>query len=84
LDDPDGRAQEFECQFLDTQTVLLPYDLIAFGRSRDLSVAWSMAKMGDVLQTVEVLEMDRMSTPAQVELLKPRIRQARRVCLDYT
>lgn len=29
LDDPDGWAQEFECQFIDTAAVLLPYDLIA-------------------------------------------------------
>ncbi len=113
LDDPEGWAQEFECQFLDTQAVLLPYELLApcesleattavapefwqarppfpivmgidFGRHRDLSVAWSMAQLGDVQQTVEVLELDKMSTPAQVELFRPRIRQARRVCLDYT
>jgi phage FluMu gp28-like protein len=113
LDDPEGWAQEFECQFLDTQAVLLPYELIAgcesleataavapefwqsrpafpvvmgidFGRHRDLSVAWSMAQLGDVQQTLEVLELDKMSTPAQVELFRPRIRQARRVCLDYT
>ncbi|HEX3718607.1 MAG TPA: terminase family protein [Verrucomicrobiae bacterium] len=113
LDDPEGWAQEFECQFLDTQSVLLPYELIAtcesleatttlspefwqatppfplvmgidFGRRRDLTVAWSLAQLGDVQQTMEVLELDRMSTPAQVELLRPRIRKARRVCLDYT
>jgi phage FluMu gp28-like protein len=29
VDDPEGWAQEFECQFLDVQAVLLPYDLIA-------------------------------------------------------
>jgi phage FluMu gp28-like protein len=57
---------------------------IDFGRSRDLSVAWSMAKLGDTQQTVEVLELERMSTPEQVAMLRPRIRQARRVCLDYT
>jgi phage FluMu gp28-like protein len=113
LDDPEGWAQEFECQFLDTQAVLLPYELLAacesleataavapefwqtrpsfpivmgidFGRHRDLSVAWSLAQLGDVQQTLEVLELDRMSTPAQVEMFRPRIRQARRVCLDYT
>lgn len=28
IDDPEGWAQEFECEFLDTSTVLLPYDLI--------------------------------------------------------
>lgn len=29
LDDPDGWAQEYECQFIDTASILLPYDLIA-------------------------------------------------------
>jgi phage FluMu gp28-like protein len=33
---------------------------------------------------VEVLEMSRTPTPEQVERLRPRIKQARRVCLDYT
>ena len=28
LDDPDGWAQEYECEFLDSSNVLLPYDLI--------------------------------------------------------
>jgi phage FluMu gp28-like protein len=40
--------------------------------------------LGDVQQTVEVLEMNRTATSEQVERLRPRIRQARRVCLDYT
>ncbi len=57
---------------------------IDFGRHRDLSVAWSLSQLGETLQTVEVLELDRMSTPAQVDMLRPRIQQARRVCLDYT
>jgi phage FluMu gp28-like protein len=111
--DPEGWAQEFECQFLDAQAVLLPYDLIAacespeatalvppefwqstppfplvmgidFGRRRDLTVAWTLKQLGDVHQTVEVLEMDRTPTPEQVERLRPRLRKARRVCLDYT
>jgi phage FluMu gp28-like protein len=113
LDDPDGWAQEFECQFLDVQSTLLPYELIAtcespdasasvppefwqanapfplvmgidFGRRRDLTVAWTLGQLGDVQQTVEVLEMDKTATPEQVERLRPRLRQARRVCLDYT
>jgi phage FluMu gp28-like protein len=115
LNDPEGWAQEFECQFLDTQTTLLSYELIAscesaeataavppeywlrsaagapllvmgidFGRRRDLTVAWSNAQLGDVGQTVEVLELEKMSTPAQIDLLRPRLQQARRVCLDYT
>jgi phage FluMu gp28-like protein len=113
LDDPEGWAQEFECQFLDVQSTLLPYELIAacetavatasvppefwqtappsplvmgldFGRRHDLTVAWSLRQVGDVQQTVEVLEMERTATPDQVERLRPRLRKARRVCLDYT
>jgi phage FluMu gp28-like protein len=113
LDDPEAWAQEFECQFLDVQATLLPYELIAgcesgeatsavpgefwettpafplvmgidFGRRQDLTVAWTLARVGDVLQTVEVLEMSRTPTPEQVERLRPRLRHARRVCVDYT
>ena len=113
IDDPEGWAQEFECQFLDVQAVLLPYELIAaceseeataavpaefwqtaapwpidmgidFGRRQDLTVCWSNARLGDVAQTVEVLELAGMSTPDQVALLRPRLQRARRVCLDYT
>ena len=113
LDDAEGWAQEFECQFLDVQATLLPYELIAacesaeatasvpyefwlgastsplfmgidFGRKHDLTVAWTLRPLGDVQHTVEVLEMDRMPTPEQVEQLRPRLRKAGRVCLDYT
>jgi phage FluMu gp28-like protein len=113
LDDPEGWAQEFECQFLDVQATLLPYELIAtcespdatasvppeywqtappsplfmgidFGRRHDLTVAWSLRQVGDVHQTVEVLELARTATPEQIEQLRPRLRKARRVCLDYT
>jgi phage FluMu gp28-like protein len=113
VDDPEGWAQEFECQFLDVQAVLLPYELIAscesaeamatvpagywdaklqfsidmgidFGRRHDLTVCWSNAQLGDVAQTIEVLELAKMSTPEQIEILRPRLKRARRVCLDYT
>jgi phage FluMu gp28-like protein len=113
LNDPEGWAQEFECQFLDAQSVLLPYELIAtceseeasaavpaefwqttapwpidmgidFGRRQDLTVCWSNARLGDIAQTIEVLELANMSTPDQVALLRPRLQRARRVCLDYT
>lgn len=113
LDDPEGWAQEFECEFMDTAAVLLPYELIAscesteasavipfefwtsatggpldvgidFGRKRDLSVAWTLESVGDVLHTREVLELAGMSTPDQIQHLRPRIQRARRVCLDYT
>lgn len=57
---------------------------IDFARKKDLSVAWTDELVGDVLQAREVLEMRGMSTPDQVEILRPRLRHARRVCLDYT
>ena len=37
LDDPEGWAQEFECEFLDGSTVLLPYELIALAESSEAS-----------------------------------------------
>lgn len=115
LDDPEGWAQEYECEFLDTHSVLLSYELIAtcesieatastppefwkaarggefpidlgidFGRKKNLTVCWAMAALGDVQQTLEVLELANMPTPNQEEMLRPRIERARRVCLDYT
>lgn len=113
LDDPEGWAQEYECQFIDAAAVLLPYELIAkcesaeataavapefwfspranplvmgldFARKRDLSVAWTDELIGDVSQAREVLEMRAMSTPDQVELLRPRIQRCQRVAVDYT
>ena len=62
-----------------------PYVIgIDFARKRDLSVAWTDELVGDVGHCREILEMRAMSTPDQVELLRPRIRQSQRVCLDYT
>jgi phage FluMu gp28-like protein len=113
MDDPEGWAQEYECQFMDVQSTLLPYELIAtcesveardvcppefwlatpphplvmgidFGRRRDLTVAWTLQRLGDVQQTVEVLPLERMSTPDQVQALRSRLKKVSRVCLDYT
>lgn len=55
-----------------------------FARKRDLSVAWTNAKLSDVDQTLEVLEMEKMSTPDQVNMLRPRINRAQRISVDYT
>jgi phage FluMu gp28-like protein len=57
---------------------------IDFGRKKDLTVAWSTKKVGDVQQTIEVLEMENTSTPRQVEALRPRLARVHRACLDYT
>lgn len=113
LGDPEGWAQEFECQFLDAAAVLLAYELIAlneapeatdiisseywnarspfpvdlgidFGRKHNLTVSWAAEKVSDLQITKEVLCLQNMPTPDQVDILRPRIRKARRVCLDYT
>lgn len=113
LSDPEGWAQEYECQFIDAAAVLLPYDLIArcespdatatiapeywqtagraprfcgidFARRRDLTVCWTVERVGDVLQTREVIELRGLDTAAQVAILRPRLARAARVCLDYT
>jgi phage FluMu gp28-like protein len=113
LDDPEGWAQEYECEFMDVAGVLLSYELIAlcesqsasmviapeywntvgqfpvdlgidFGRKKDLTVCTAAEKIGELQMIKEVLELKRMSTPVQVEHLRPRIQKARRVALDYT
>lgn len=113
LGDPEGWAQEYECEFLDQAAVLLSYELIGgcesveavetqspefwrspsaglrftgidFGRKRNLTVAWTVQRVGDVMQTVEVLCLQGVSTPDQLAILRPRIRAARRVAFDYT
>lgn len=111
FNDPEGWAQEYECEFMDSSIVLLPYELIAscesaeastasrladysdhggifigwdFARVKDLSVPWIAKQVGDVLQTVEVIEMRAMSTPDQISLMRERLRVARRVSIDYT
>lgn len=57
---------------------------IDFARKRDLSVAWTDELVGDVSQAREVLEMRAMSTPDQIDLLRPRLQRCRRAALDYT
>ena len=57
---------------------------IDFARKKDLTVAWTNERMGDVGHTREVVELQNMSTPDQIDILRPRIRKAQRVCLDYT
>lgn len=115
FDDPEGWAQEFECEFLDTASVLLPYEVIAgienpmatmaapdgfwttrdrnappvdlgidFGRKKDLTVSWAGENIGGFKMTREVLELAKMPTHQQFEILAPRVTRARRVCFDYS
>lgn len=113
LDDAEGWAQEYECQFIDAAAVLLPYEVIAkcesaeataavpfefwlaspgrrlvcgidFARKRNLTVCYTAEILGDVLHTVEVLELHNMDTPSQIGEIRPRLQAASRACLDYT
>ncbi len=111
LNDPASWQQEYECDFLDTSSVFLPYDLILknedhaatvagdgeevasnrgwyagidFGRKHDRTVCWMLEQVGDVLWTREVLVLDRIPTPEQIAILRPRLRRVRRVCFDAT
>lgn len=45
LDDPDGWAQEYECQFIDAASVLLPYDLLATCESDDAAPGWDWSQL---------------------------------------
>lgn len=111
MDDPEGFAQEYLCEFLDGSNVLLPYEIIAlaesfdasetwdigastartpvycgidFGRSNDPTVCWTFEEVGGVLWTREVLVLKDTPTDVQEEILRPRLRRASKVCLDYT
>lgn len=113
LDDPEGWAQEYECEFIDASGVLLTYALIAgcestdasesvgadywanhsgppvvlgidFARRKHLSVCWALEKASDISVTREVLTMRDVSTPDQIEILRPRMQRAQRICVDYT
>ncbi len=128
LFDPEAWSQEYECEFLDGHSVLLPYEPIEscessdatesstpqilsthrgelfagidFGRKQDLTVCWLLEKLpassalggpkanltpsSPAFITREVLVLEKMSTPAQLELLRPRMARVRRACIDYT
>jgi phage FluMu gp28-like protein len=110
LGDPEGWAQEYECEFIDATSVLLPYDLIAscesdaattladtewrpegeayvgidIGRRKDLTVCWTLEKVGDVLWTREVLVVRAVDTGGQEALLRLRMQAAARAAYDYT
>jgi phage FluMu gp28-like protein len=55
-----------------------------FGRKHNLSVPWTLQRVGDVLHTREVEEFRNMSTPDQFAALEHKIERCARVCVDYT
>ena len=116
VDDPDIWAQEYMCEFIDSTSVLLPYEMIGkcessniaddgqsplyigmdVGRSKDLSVIVTAAKLGDVLSVLSVDELRNSPFNDQLDVLLGKCgvgqqaynnkggNRVRRVCIDST
>jgi phage FluMu gp28-like protein len=63
MDDPDGFAQEFLCQFLDTTNVLLPYDIIQLAESFEATENWSISDIQHAGQTFIGIDFGRTNDP---------------------
>ncbi|MGC4068429.1 MAG: DUF935 family protein [Polyangiaceae bacterium] len=63
FNDPDGWAQEYECQFLDINNVLLPYDLIALGESADASEVLTLDDLTGARGLVNGIDFGRTNDP---------------------
>ena len=63
MDDPDGFAQEFLCQFLDTTNVLLPYDIIQLAESFMATESWSVDDIRTAGQTFIGIDFGRSNDP---------------------
>lgn len=67
LNDPEGFAQEFECEFLDSSSVLLPYEIIALAESADATEqqphAWWEAAGREGREIVLGIDFGRTNDP---------------------
>ncbi len=63
FNDPDGWAQEYECAFLDTNNVLLPYDLIGLAESADASEVLHVDDLAGVRGLVNGIDFGRTNDP---------------------
>jgi phage FluMu gp28-like protein len=57
---------------------------IDIGRKGDLTVIWILEKLGDVLYTRMIIELQNMRKSDQEAVFYPLIPYMQRVCLDYT
>lgn len=55
---------------------------VDIGRKRDLTVIWVLERLGDVLYTREVIELEKKRKGEQEDVLWPWIARARRTCID--
>jgi phage FluMu gp28-like protein len=58
LNDPEGWAQEFECQFIDVLATLLPYELIATCESPEAGLQTNPLQWGTIANSPIVLGLD--------------------------
>lgn len=63
MDDHEGWAQEFECQFLDGSNVLLPYDVISLAESFDATESWSLDEAGTMHPIYLGIDFGRTNDP---------------------
>ena len=63
MDDPDGFAQEYMVEFLDSSNVLLPYELIALAESAEASEVWSFSESLTAQNTFLGIDFGRTNDP---------------------
>lgn len=63
MDDAEGFAQEFLCQFLDGSNVLLPYELIQLAESFDATEAWDFSMAGSSHPVYLGIDFGRTNDP---------------------
>jgi phage FluMu gp28-like protein len=63
MDDAEGFAQEYLCQFLDGSNVLLPYDIIQMAESADATEMWDIDNAGRSHPTFCGIDFGRTNDP---------------------
>lgn len=80
-----GSSESWEYLFEDLKWAKgLLYVGIDIGRKSDLTVIWVLEKLGDVLYTRQVIELQNMKKSDQEKVFYPILDFIQRVCLDYT
>jgi len=80
-----GQADQWEWDGLSaTRPKGRLYGGLDIGRKKDLTVLWVVEEVGSVLETRLIIELHKMSKPAQEAILWPIMGQLDRTCIDYT
>ncbi|MGJ8674055.1 terminase large subunit domain-containing protein [Rubritalea sp.] len=64
FDDTEGWLQEFMCEFLDTASVLLPYELIGACESIEATESWNIADAGSTHPVFMGVDFGRQNDPS--------------------